>query len=185
VRESVDGRDAALVAELALVQALAQRERGRRPWVSVTGTPEAAFVSIDGRDVGLVPWEGEVAPGEREVRVHLPGYEPFTQAITAAPGAPVELEVALRPVTSGGGLDATAQGALIGTGIAAVVAGMIIGGLGIAYATQAGSCADLDCRTVPGLRAYTFGDTEAGLIAGGTVAIIGGGAAIVLAVTLD
>lgn len=171
-RETVEGRDAPLVAELAMVQALATRERGRRPWVSVSGRPEAAFVSIDGRDVGLVPWEGEVEAGEREVSVHLPGYLPFTQSIVAAPGAPVELEVELTPerhTTS----DDVRRYAGLGTGIPILAAGLVMTVLGSVYAARAGECIDADTR---GCRSgYVFGDTEGVLLGAGiTSSVLGG-----------
>lgn len=176
VREDVEGRDAALVAELAVVQALAQRERGRRPWVSVAGTPEAAYVSVDGRDVGLVPWEGEVAAGEREVSVHLPGYETFSETVTAAPGAPVEIDVALRPAGSTGpGGDDTRRVALLGIGIPLVAAGVVLTSMGGAFATRSGECVDASCTA-----GYVFGEVEGATLGVGISSLVIGGTLILL-----
>lgn len=167
VREDVGGRDPVLVAELAAVQALARRERGLRPWISVTGTPEAAYVSIDGRDVGLVPWEGEVAAGEHELAVHLPGYAPFSRTITAAPGAPVDVEVELE--RAGGG-DDTRHVVPLAIGIPLVAAGVVLLSMGGAFATRAGECTDPSCSG-----GYVFGDTEGATIGVGVSSIVIGG----------
>lgn len=170
--EDVAGRDPALVAELVIVRALGQRERGRHPWLSVTGTPEAAYVSIDGHDVGLVPWEGEVEPGDRDVRVHLTGYEPFTSTVTAAPGAPALLEVALRATSRS---DDTRRIVALSTGIPLVAAGIVLVSMGGAYASRSGECVDSTCTA-----GYVFGDTEAATLGVGVSSLVIGGVFVFL-----
>lgn len=132
--EDVDGRMIGVVAALALASARSDRERGPDPWVRVAGNPTGAIVRIDGREVGVVPYEGRIAAGEHTLEVSLGGYETLTRRFTARSGSTEAIDVALTgsgPAASHGdvrtpllitGITLTALGA-----VAMVVGGVIDG----------------------------------------------------------
>ena len=65
--------------------------------LSVESTPEGARVSINGREVGSTPWEGEIAGGGHLVEVALEEHRTETRRVTLAPGQRTTVELELRP----------------------------------------------------------------------------------------
>jgi len=64
----------------------------------VTSDVEGAVVIVDGRQIGDVPFDGEVEPGARVVEVRARGYLPFRREMEMQAGVLYPLEVALVPV---------------------------------------------------------------------------------------
>lgn len=177
--ERVDGRVIGVVAALALAAARQERERGPEPWVRVSGTPPGAIVRIDGREVGVVPYEGRVAPGEHEIEVTLGGHEPLSRHFTARAGSTENVEVALPAIARGG---SGAGGALIGTGVALVVAGLasfIVGGV---IDGMEGSCTmTAGPRCIEGLSQT---DSDTAFYVGGGIGMGVGAGLIIVGITL-
>lgn len=81
-------------------------------------------VLVDGKDVGLAPWEGEVAPGTHEIAVRGDGVVAPAQSVPVATGARVEVELAVTAskgvvqISTGDGQgDIFVDGAKVGTGV--------------------------------------------------------------------
>lgn len=53
----------------------------------VAGSPHGAAVYVDGRRVGQLPWQGEVAPGLHEVSVRKSGYVTTVRRVSAPEGS--------------------------------------------------------------------------------------------------
>jgi hypothetical protein len=164
--ELVEGRVIGVVAALALASARSERERGPEPWVRVSGTPAGAVVVIDGREVGVVPYEGRVEAGEHVVSVRLSGYETFERRFTARSGSTETVEVAL---SAGGGGGGDRVGSIV-TGVGLLAAGAVLTGFGIANASQAGSCVG----PAPCAEHVVVAGTEGALFGVGGALLIGG-----------
>ncbi len=179
--EDVDGRVIGVVAALALASARSERERGPEPWVRVSGNPVGAIVRIDGREVGVVPYEGRVTAGDHQLEVSLGGYETFSRRFTARNGSTEAIDVALTGGSAGGGDDGP-RVALIGTGIALVVAGIVSFAVGGAIDATDGSCATpVGDRCAAG---YPDGDVDTGLYVGGGVGVGVGATLLIVGLTL-
>lgn len=89
VRDSVAAQ-AVLVRDRLLVDS----EPGK---VLISGTPEGAKISIDGRRVGELPFEGELTSGEHELQISARGYYDRVIPVNVGPGTVEELEVELEP----------------------------------------------------------------------------------------
>ena len=72
-----------------------------RPKLVLNSRPEGAVVRIDGRDVGLTPWTGEVDAGRRQIDLELVGHLPFSRKISAQRGQTLELTPSLIPTDVG------------------------------------------------------------------------------------
>ncbi len=51
----------------------------------LSGAPEGATVSVDGKDVGVAPWAGELKPGTHTVAVAAAGFAREERVVTVAP----------------------------------------------------------------------------------------------------
>ena len=109
--QSTAGRSVALILALMLVlvtfQANAKRrKRQRRPamnapgTVTILSTSDGARVEIDGRDIGQVPLDDDIAltPGQHTIRVHMRGWTSHMDTFEIRPGAHLELEIDLLPI---------------------------------------------------------------------------------------
>lgn len=69
-------------------------------WVSITSTPSAASVELDGMDIGVTPDVGrEVGAGmSHTVRISIDGYEPYSTSITVGAGEQAAVDATLTPV---------------------------------------------------------------------------------------
>ncbi|MFL5313326.1 MAG: PEGA domain-containing protein [Myxococcales bacterium] len=52
------------------------------PRLTVASVPDRAAVLVDGKEVGLTPWSGELKPGEHTVQVRRAGYQAAERAVT-------------------------------------------------------------------------------------------------------
>jgi serine/threonine-protein kinase len=93
--------------------------------IHVESVPPGATVSVDGQPVGTTPRDvPDLAAGDHEVKLELPGYEPKTQKVAVTEGAQAELKVTLsRPAPTLGsaeivsnppGASVTVDGAPVG-----------------------------------------------------------------------
>jgi hypothetical protein len=98
------------------------------PRLRVVGS-EGAVVFVDGERAGELPWEGEVAPGDRLVAVEGEGLHRWEGTVAARRGDVVEVQVRLGRVPSGpdpawiwsvAGVAAAAGAAALGFGVAAL-----------------------------------------------------------------
>lgn len=117
---------------------LVDAEPGR---VLVEGSPEGAKVSVDGRRVGEVPFEGELSTGEHELLISARGYYNRYVPVTVSPGSVERIVIELEPDL---GEDRAWQRptgwALVGVGSAAIVSGTAL--LLIDGRPYAGRCSD-------------------------------------------
>ena len=69
-------------------------------WVSITSTPSAASVELDGTNMGVTPVVGrEVGAGiSHTVRISMEGYEPYSTRITVGAGEQSAVDATLNPV---------------------------------------------------------------------------------------
>ena len=74
------------------------------PRLTIASTPEGATVLVDGKQVGLTPWNGEVKLGERAVQVRRDGYVVAERTITMQPNRDMDLSLALERIAGPGQL---------------------------------------------------------------------------------
>jgi hypothetical protein len=80
VREvTLDAGDAPQAVTLTLRNATAASLR-------VSSAPAGATLSLDGKAMGALPYEGEVDPGVHRLVVEKPGFEPFRTTVDVPPG---------------------------------------------------------------------------------------------------
>ncbi|MGZ3421711.1 MAG: PEGA domain-containing protein [Polyangiales bacterium] len=63
--------------------------------ISVAASPEGAHITIDGKEVGLTKYEGEIAPGTHQLSVTLPGFESFSAPLVIERGKTTSTTVKL------------------------------------------------------------------------------------------
>jgi hypothetical protein len=112
-------------------------------WIKIACEAENAVVHLDGKVVGGCPYEGEVQPGEHEVKVLELGKAPFLQKVEVSPGGTATVAVTLQEggAPGEGGGAKKPRGLLIG-GIAALVVGAGAGVLGGVFAAKRGDALD-------------------------------------------
>jgi hypothetical protein len=69
-------------------------------WVSITSTPSAASVELDGKNIGVSPDVGrEVGAGiSHTVRIAMEGYEPYSTSITVGAGEQASVDATLKEI---------------------------------------------------------------------------------------
>jgi hypothetical protein len=69
-------------------------------WVSITSTPSAASVELDGKEIGVTPVVGiELGAGiSHTVRISMEGFEPYSAGITVRSGEQSAVDATLKPV---------------------------------------------------------------------------------------
>lgn len=79
-----------------------RRAASKEPGVLVLSGSNArsAQVRVDGKLVGQIPLSTRLPPGSYFVQVSLPGFSPWSSALTIAPGSRLELPVVLEPLPS-------------------------------------------------------------------------------------
>ncbi|MCK9464199.1 MAG: PEGA domain-containing protein [Proteobacteria bacterium] len=70
-------------------------------WIKVGCEAKDAVVHLDGKVVGGCPYEGEVQPGEHEVKVREPGKPEFVQKVDVTSGGTATVAVTLQPSEPG------------------------------------------------------------------------------------
>jgi hypothetical protein len=101
--------------------------------LQVNATAPEAIVAIDQRQLGTVPFEGEITPGAHVLEVRAPGHTTFRQDLSVIAGELYAYDVqlvALAPGAMGGDADTPWYGHWwVWAGAAAVVAGGVTAGL--------------------------------------------------------
>jgi hypothetical protein len=113
-------------------------------WMKIACEAEGAVVHLDGKVVGGCPYEGEVQPGEHEVKVLEAGKAPFVQTVVVAAGGTATVAVTLQAGGEPGAGDEGGKrprGLLIG-GIAALAVGAGAGVVGGVFAAKRGDALD-------------------------------------------
>ena len=123
--------------------AVRSKLRAVAAWIKIACQAEEAVVHIDGKVAGGCPYEGEVQPGEHEVKVLEAGKSPFIQKVEVAAGGTTAVAVTLDAGGAPGeqGEAKRSHGLLIG-GIAALAVGAGAGILGGAFAAKRGDALD-------------------------------------------
>jgi hypothetical protein len=155
-------------------------------WIKVACEAQNAVVHLDGKVVGGCPYEGEVQPGEHEVKVLEAGKAPFVQKMEVAPGGTATVAVTLQTGNGPGEGDAGGKrprGLLIG-GIAALAVGAGAAVVGGVFAAKRGDALD-DVDTAQSKPAYDAAGDDAtkdhGVMLGG---FIGAGVFVAAGVVL-
>jgi hypothetical protein len=69
--------------------------------VTIQGNIPGATVAVDGKFVGTIPLDKDIAAGKREITVQADGHIAFRQLVDIAPGKPLQLNVFLKPISLG------------------------------------------------------------------------------------
>ena len=89
-------KDLSLKKELALTSGA--------PRTTISSTPGGASVAIDGKDVGLTPWSGELRAGEHSVQIRRTGYFAAERTIVLQANRDSDVSFALERVAGPGQL---------------------------------------------------------------------------------
>lgn len=81
---------------IAMLDPASKRGTVRR--LSVSSSPASAALSLDGRQVGITPWSGDLTPGTHRVALHSPGYVDVSQTVWLEPDAALDLRFSLSQV---------------------------------------------------------------------------------------
>jgi hypothetical protein len=74
------------------------------PRLTVASTPDGATVTLDGKDVGLTPWSGEMKPGEHTVQVRRAGHLGAERTVAIQAHRDADLSFALERIAGPGQL---------------------------------------------------------------------------------
>jgi tetratricopeptide (TPR) repeat protein len=77
---------------------------GAAPRLTVTSAPDGADVVIDGKEIGLTPWNGELRLGDHQIKVRLAGYIASEREVKIQAGRDADLSFALERVPGPGKL---------------------------------------------------------------------------------
>ncbi len=190
------GGKAAEAAAGLVPELLEAFEAGRPVAVEVDG-PEGAFLTVDGRPVGALPWRGTLLPGRHRLVAGVHGRDPWVHELSLEPGTTER--VALRaepgraraPAAPGNGEPATGPApsgpARVEPSAWNLIGGALVAGAGVALAVPPlytwvhdGECVDPapggGCRTGPGgaYETYDLG-LQSGLMAGLAAVLVGVG----------
>jgi hypothetical protein len=155
----------------ALRQRLTSREL-TPAYVQVSSVPSGSKVRIDGLEVGLTPYSGEVRPGPHTIEVVREGYFGETKKVTAARGVRERFHTSLSPVPRHSARRIVGWSAL-GVGLASLAGGATMLALdGREVGRRCGDAqrdADGDCKYVH----KTLGGGIALTVAGATLTATG------------
>lgn len=161
---------ASQVAELTgrLLQETAMRPRGS---MAVTSTPAGAKVRLDGRWLGVTPFQQESFSGQREIEVHQARYLLHKQTVQVEPNQTATLSVTLQR-------DPASQPSRplwrIITGSVLLGGGILMSGFGVSGILSNGTCQDGSMNTDTCSPYYNTTAVGAGLIGGGAALSIAG-----------
>ena len=132
--------------------------------VRVVSNVTGARVSVDGQQVGVVPYEGEVGSGPHRVRVEADGMKAYEAQIDVRPGQLTPLRVRLRPDVGRGGayVSAVFSALFLGAGIGLGVVGFDFHNQ-VQAEVDAGTLASDDNRLDVGMGLYIGADAAFGL----------------------
>ncbi len=172
----------------------------RLPYLTLRTTtiPSGMTIARDGQPVGQAAWGTAVPvdPGEHAIEASAPGYEPHRAKVTLGVGQRLDVTVPAlvkAKVATGPGpapppkpppreaptWPRTLGWVVAGTGVAAGVTGLVLGGVAKSKndAARADHCSPVDCDAagVDGIRqAKTFADVSTALVIGGSALLVGG-----------
>jgi hypothetical protein len=132
--------------------------------ISVVSNVRGAVVFIDDRRMGAVPFNGDVAPGARVVRVEADGMKDWEEEVTVAQGQVTPVRVRMRPSVGRGAAWIT-----MGFGAASLAGGIVLGVLAsslesdLAADRDAGILSNDDSRFTEGLIFSIAADAAFGL----------------------
>ena len=181
----------------------------RLPYLTLRTTtiPSGMIVARDGQPVGQAAWGTAVPvdPGEHAIEASAPGHEPHRAKVTLAPGQRLEVTLPAlaksRVATGPGptpppkpppreapGWPRTLGWVVAGTGVAAGVTGLVLGGVAKSKndGARADHCSQVDCDPagVDGIRqAKTFADLSTAFVIGGSALAVGGVVIVLVAPT--
>ncbi len=151
-----------------LLRATAIRPRGS---LAVTSTPVGAKVRLDGRWLGVTPFQQESFSGQREIEVQQARYLPYNQTILVEPNQAATLSVTLQR-------DPAAQLSRplwrIITGSVLLGGGLLMSGFGVSGLLSNGTCQDGSMNTDTCSPYYNTLAVGAGLTGGGAALSIAG-----------
>lgn len=154
--------------------------------VHLMGSPEGAAVLVAGQ-TGELPFIGRLSPGTHRLRVSADGHvtlreeievpvttETFTYEVTLEEGEDDPNAVPLDDDEDGSDDDdsseSSARGALMGIGVAGLIAGAGVAAGGVVLLTKDGECIEGSCPGPDGIvRRRDYGATPALLLIGGAV----------------
>ncbi|MFM2420877.1 MAG: hypothetical protein RL385_5600 [Pseudomonadota bacterium] len=169
------GADLGSVLGPLIDEAMRRRSQGPGPWLNVVGNPQGAAISIDGHDVGMLPYRVKEAPGDHYLRVSQRDYAPYTQLVTipSDPSSEETVEVLLTPLATANLPQARPRRSRKqhawdwAIGGAGALAGLIFGGIGVYNVISDGDCsATYAGSKVCRQRFKVDGYTVANLVAG-------------------
>lgn len=97
---------------------------------------QVASLEVDGRDVGVSPWTGELPPGDHDLVVRPTGVEPISTSFELPGTHAVDVRVDTSKASAGRSFQKPLAWALVGVTGAAVTAGAVLGA--IAWDTKSG-----------------------------------------------
>ena len=83
------GRDLSLRLDLPAAQP------NQPPHLTVSTQPDGARLLVDGKEVGLTPWGGDIDPGEHKLKVDQKGFQPQDKKLSVAKNRDAEVSFAL------------------------------------------------------------------------------------------
>jgi hypothetical protein len=141
--------------------------------ITIVGMPDRAAVTVDGRRVGTLPWQGEIEAGEHEVMVERRGFLPTRRSIDVVGGTHERVQVSLErdPAATSRAMKISGW-TLVAAGAASAGGGAVL--LAMDGRPHRDSCAEPDTQG----RCPNMYSSRAGGIAltvlGGTALIVGG-----------
>jgi len=123
--------------------AVRSKLRAVAAWIKIACDAAEAVVHLDDKVAGGCPYEGEVQPGEHEVKVLEAGKAPFIQTVEVAAGGTTTVTVSLEASAAPeSGKEKKRPRPLLIAGIAALAVGAGAGILGGVFAAKRGDALD-------------------------------------------
>lgn len=179
----------ALAGLSAKLPALVERATGRaRSRLEVVSEPAGATVRLDGRALGLTPYQGAVWAGSHQLSLKKEGFTELTQTVEASDGQAAQVTAALVAIAAPEPPPRSVQPVapsrplwrLLGGGIA-IGAGAVLVGFGISALAVNGNCTDQPfthnsaCADI-----YSTAATGGALVGVGGALLVGGAVLIAL-----
>ena len=176
---SCAGSDCAAAVEDLVSEVLEHWPERAGTRLSLLGTPPGAAIFDGASLVGTVPAEVQLSRGEHRLRIAKKGYAPLVLLVSAGPTPEEARRVDLVPLAEPQGLvdkgRRPRRAAMIASGVALLLGGGALLGLGGASYATSGSCeGTLPCQS------YTTSNAGAGAMIGFGVASVGGGLGLLI-----
>lgn len=164
---------AALAARIGALSITLMQETEARPRGSLTvgSTPDGAKVLIDGRWLGLTPYQREIFTGARTVELQRTGYLPHSQSVQIDPGQDAAVQVGLQEVPQ---YERKRPLWRLVTGGILLGGGVLAAGFGVSALLANGQCQDGSANLDTCSPYYSTIGIGSGLVAGGAALAITG-----------